>query len=463
MSDSQRPKPAFGGNEIPDLVLDPVPRPSLDAARSDARGAGRNDPDLFYEEGGETMSLAIELDQDAGYGKIEFGDTIELDAPGLALEPAGQFALLDPAPRPGAARRGSVGNAAGWPSGRAPDSGTLEIDPVEISIAGDYGPAPDNALLTPLYAYRVFIRRRQLERRLARLATARDSAEFERETVLAELARELRAAAEQVPELRQCLTPVVELEQLAGQRGQALSSLTAELGEQGAQFDAELTRSAERVSAQKIIAHQAEAARAERELLLERGEAKRKRVLIEIRALTHTATQKLGTAGGQIPEAEAAQLVLLRQRAETMQPEIAQARADHELTRQALARAEAGLEAEQRAERGVLRGKQALTEQYRKELDARRVGLVESEQRQRQALAELGRAVLGARGRVPIAMPWLERVQSSSARADQAIVRHETERRALHAYDRNRVKQGVRLVCTALVLTLLLISLKLAL
>jgi hypothetical protein len=62
---------------------------------------------------------------------------------------------------------------------------------------------------------------------------------------------------------------------------------------------------------------------------------------------------------------------------------------------------------------------------------------------------------------VPVPVPWLERVRSASARADQLIMRCEAQRRAQGAYDRAQVAQGVRLVFTGLALIVLLVALKL--
>jgi hypothetical protein len=78
-------------------------------------------------------------------------------------------------------------------------------------------------------------------------------------------------------------------------------------------------------------------------------------------------------------------------------------------------------------------------------------------------LADLGRAVLAARGAVPVPETWLERARASSARADALLFRCELHLRALDAYDRARAAQGVRLVGTFLAIVVFLIVLKIAL
>jgi hypothetical protein len=467
MSESQRPKTTAFELVVPDLELEPAPRSRATSAAAPAAPAqrGYSAPNLFDEDPFESSGLSIELNPNASDGKIDFGSSIDFDGQsGFELEPTGRPLRSDSSPQSVVTRRADSSPAEpAWPSGRAPDAETLTIDPLEVIVLADYGSAPSSAHLAPAYAYRVFTRQRELKQRLRLLNIERDRAQAEREATLAELARTVRPAAEQVDAFKRFFAPLVELEQVASQRGQALSSVNAELGAHSATFDAELAQLAEQVSAQQKLEQDAARGHAEREQLAQRAEAKLKRVHIEIRALTHVAEQKVGPQGGQIPEAEAAQLTLLRQRAEGIQPEVAQTKADLEQAKQSLGQARARLDTLRQSERQISRKKRALGEHYQKELQLRSAGLSESETEQRSALADLGRAVLAARGSVPVPAPWLERVRSASERADQLIRSCETQRRALDAYDRAKVAQGVRLVCTALGIIVSLIVLKLAL
>ena len=476
MSESQRPKPTASSFEIPDLDLAPPPRslrnpvPTAAPVTPQSSSRGYSAPNLFDEDLLEASAgLSIELNDHAQpSGSIDFGRSINFDAPGgFELEPAAPPLAPESGPQSVVTRRGaSTSNRsdnAGWPTGRAPDAETLTIDPVEVAILADYGSAPHSIHLTPVYAYRVFTRQRELKQQLASLSAERDRAELERESTLAELARTVRPIAEQLDGFRRFFTPLIELEQVASQRGQALSSINAELGAHSNTFDAELTQIAEQINAQQVLEQAAARVHAEREQLAQRAEAKLKRVHIEIRAVTHVAEQKLGPQGGQIPEPEASQLVALKQRAEGIQPEVAQAKAELEQAKLGLGQARGKLDALRQAERVTARKKQAVGERYHKELHTRSASLSEGEAQQRAALAEVGRAVLAARGSVPVDASWLERVRASSERADRLIFKSETQRRALDAYDRTRVTQGVRLACTALALVVVLLVLKIAL
>ncbi|HEX3850873.1 MAG TPA: hypothetical protein VHW01_07885 [Polyangiaceae bacterium] len=467
MSESQRPKQTVPELVVPDLELEAAPRSraSGTAAPAAATQRGYSAPNLFDEDPFESGNLSIELNQNPSHGQVDFGSSINFEGQSsFELEPTGRPLSTDSGPQSVVTRRAepSSGEPA-WPSGRVPDAETLTIDPVEVVILADYGSAPSSAHLLPVYAYRVFTRQRELKQRLSSLTVERDSAEAERESTLADLARAVRPAAERVDAFRRFFTPLIELEQVASQRGQALSSVNAELGAHSATFDAELTQLAEQVSAQQLAEQEAERVHLEREQLAQRAEAKLKRVHIEIRAVTHVAEQKLGPQGGQIPEAEATQLALLRQRADRIQPEVAQTKADLEQAKHSLGQARAGLDALRQNERLTARKKQAVAERYQKELQVRGAGLSESETQQRTALAELARAVLAAHGSVSVPAPWLERVRRASERADRMVRRCETQRRALDAYDRAKVAQGVRLLCTAIGLILLMIVLKIVL
>ncbi|MEO8901427.1 MAG: hypothetical protein ABI488_06900 [Polyangiaceae bacterium] len=471
MSESQRPKPTAPQFEVPDLEVGSSPRSlpkGASAARHD-KASGYSAANLFDDDPFDVgSSLSIELNQHATPGVVDFGSSVNFDAPGgFELEPSGPPIAHDSVPHSGLTRRADPDStaqaSAGWPTGRAPDAEALIIDPLEIAILADYGSAPHSAHLTPAYAYRVFARQRELKQQLASLYAERDRAELEREATLAELARTVRAAAQQIDAFRRFFTPLVELEQVASQRGQALSSVNAELGAHSAHFDAELTQIAEQIMAQQAVEQEAARILSEREQLAQRAGAKLQRVRIEIRAVTHVAEQKLGAQGGQVPEPEASQLVSLRQRAETIQPEVTLALAERDQAKLGLGQARSRLTALRQAERVAGRKKQAVGERYHKELHARSAGLDESETQKRAALAELGRAVLASRGGVPVEGSWLARVRVSSERADRLILKCEALRRALDAYDRTRVTQGVRLACTALALLVVLLVLKIAL
>jgi hypothetical protein len=476
MGDSQQPKPALPQFEVPDLELEPVvrsvrapvPAPAPSPARTQARqytAVNLFDDDAFTTVG-PTIDLGLDSDGrsglhfGAGASFEAFGD-VELEGnahSGLTLEPS---ALAHSGVQVASA---PLDTAAGsWPSGHTPPREEIAIDPLELSVLAAYGEPPKSAYRTPAYAYRVFQRQRELKRLLAPLEAERARAEAERESTLADLARGVRPEAERVEQFRRLFVPLVELEQLASQRGQALSSVNAELTAQAGALDAELAEIKALLELERALEHGAQRAYDERDAIAKRARAKLKRVHIEIRAVTQVVEQKLGPRGGQIPEPEASQLAALRERASTVQPEVDHAAAELAHAKATRDQASARIGAATQHERLVGRKKQALVQHYQTELDLRGRGESESEQKQRAALVDLGRAVLAGRGSVAVPDAWLERVRATSQRADTLLAKCELHLRALDAYDGPKVSQGVRLACTLAGLVVLLVVLKIAL
>lgn len=473
MGDSERPKPNAPSFEVPDLELDPAPRslrkvtpaPMPQAQPQPQGQGGYGLPAMFDEDSFDTGSLSLELDPVPHGHTPAFGSAVSFEEPEsfqlerVASAPAAQ---ATPAAQTERIAYGQGARAA-WPTGRAPDLAQLKIDPAEAAILADYGEIPKAIQLTPGYAYRVFTRQRELKRQLVSLAAESERAHLEREATLAELARAVRPEAERIEQFRRFFAPLIELEQVASQRGQALSTINAQLNAQSSQFDGDLTQIAAQISAQQQLEQDALRSHDERDAAAKRADAKLKRVHIEVRAVTQVAEQKLGPQGGQIPDAEAAQLATLRQRAEAIKPEAAQAQAELDQAKHALGQVRAQLDALRQTERQTTRKKTALGEHYQKEILVRSQGLSESEIEQRAKLADIGRAVLAAGGSVDVPNQWLERVRNVSERADKLLIRSELQRRAINAYDQVRVAQGVRLACTVLALGIVLVVLKIAL
>jgi len=440
MSDSQRPNPPVSrlpprppSFEVPDLELEPVPR---------------------------SLAQAPPASAPARAPEFDFGD--ELDD--LSFERTAQPVVYDRAPRAAVATasKAPVTEAQQpWPTGRAANRVELAIDPQQLAQLADYGDPPDSAALTLAYAYRVFTRQRVLKRELLPIAVEDERAELEREATLAAFSQAVRPAIEQVASFRRLLAPLLAIEQRAAARGQALTSINAQLGAEQARLDAELAELKAQIEAEQGLEREAQRRHGDREASERRAAAKWKRVQIEMRAVTHVAEQKLGAQGGQIPEPEATQLASLQERAEALGPELKGARAELEQANQALAQVHARLASLAQSERQIVRKKQALGDAYQHELLTRSQGVSEAEIEQRAAFADLARAVLAAPGALAIPEAWLERVRNVSDRATRLAIRTEMYRRAIASYDVPRARQGVRLACTAVGLLLLLFALKL--
>jgi len=448
MSDSQQPPPPMPSFEVPDLEPEPSPRTRVGSVTST-----QGTPVAPPSPPGQLFGASFDFGDGDGLEDFELERTAQPSVQGLGMT----------APRRAATARVEKTVEAGpsWPTGCALDADTLAIDPLELATLANYGAPPDAPPHTLAYAYRVFMRQRELKRALIPIAAEQGRAALEREATLAELASALRPALETKPEFRRFLAPIVELDQRAAERGRALTSINAGLGAESGKLDAELAQIENQIQAEQTLERDAERKCDELKANVKRTDAKLKRVQIEVRAVTHVAEQKLGAQGGQLPEAEAAQLSGLQQRAESMQPELAQARAEFDRAKEALGQLRARLAALRQSERQITRHKHTLGGEYHKQLLARTQGDSESEIERRAALSDLGRAVLAARGTVDVPEEWLERVRGVSERANTLTVRAEMQRRAISAYDIQGARQGVRLACTAVGLVLVLFAFKL--
>ncbi|HEY6079177.1 MAG TPA: hypothetical protein VIW29_10255, partial [Polyangiaceae bacterium] len=397
--------------------------------------------------GGSGQSFGLELSGGA------FGDDndFELIQTGSKVELAGAVTQAT-------AQR--VDQSASWPSGRSRAVDQLPIDSAEVALVADYGAGPQSALTAPLYAYRVYARRGPLKRLLAEHAAALEGAEAERDTALARLAGELRPRLEASDGFRRVLEPVRELERVAGDRSAALSQADAGYREQMARFDTELVPLESALTKARAAGLDCQAQAEASESQLRRAEAKLKRVQIEIRGVLDLARQAVGPAGGNIPPAQAAQLAELQARFAALEPEVNQVRAADAGVLAALAKTQAEQRAIESQLAQLARQKTAAGATLEKQLSARAAGVSEAEQQRREALAEVARAVLAARGTISVPEATLVALREHDRRVDERAVRLETHLRALDSYDRERARQGVIYALSALGLVVLAIVLK---
>lgn len=456
MSERPRSGPTF---HVPDLELEPAPSKragSQSGPAASQRGPSRGreldleaGPGVSLSHGSPQRAASFELEMSGGafgsdedFELIQTGSKVELA--GAVTQTAAQVRI----------------ESASWPTGRSPSAEQLPIDPAEIALVADYGAAPNSALGAPGYAYRVYARRGPLRRALTEHAAALRAGEAERDAALATLATELRPALEASEGFRRLLEPVREIERLAGDRSTALSQADAGYREQMAGFDAELVRlqGALSTAATATSAAQARADASNNEL--RRAEAKLKRVQIEIRGTLDVARQAVGPAGGEMPPAQAAQLAEQQARLRALEPEVAGVRASHDGVLASLHAAQ-GEQRALEAQLGQLaRQKTAASGALEKQLSARAAGVSEAEEQRRQALADVSRAVLAARGSLGVPEPTLAALRDLDKRVLAAAVRLETHLRALDSFDRERARQGVLLVLGALGMVVLAIVLK---
>jgi hypothetical protein len=427
------------GLVIPDLELEPAvsKRPTPSPARAAAPRAPAKTQGLSH---GAEIDLGGDGDDD-----------FELVATGSAMELATGSSAAEPTRQPA---------SAAWPTGRSRSADQLAIDPLEVALVAGYGAAPQSDLLTPAYAYRVYARRRLLQRAVSAQNAALTAEEAERDAALAELASGLRPTLQASDAFRRLLEPSREVARLAGERSAAFSEADAGFREHMAKFDQELNRLAEASAGASAVASEKAARAQSSDGELRRAEAKHQRVQIEIRGVLDLARQALGPAGGDIPTPQAAQLAELQARSTALEPELARARAASSAASAEAHRAEDQLRRLQTQTRQLEREKATASGSLSQQLSVRAAGVSEAEPQPRLALAEVARAVLAARGGVAVPEATLQALRAHDARVDSQAIRLETHVRALDSHDHQRVRRGVILTLSALGLVVLAIALK---
>lgn len=347
-----------------------------------------------------------------------------------------------------------------WPHGHTRPTDQLPIDPAEVTLTAGYGPTPGSALASPAYAYRVLSRRSPLKKATALHHTQLTAAELARDLELVRLSTDLRPALEANDAFRRLLEPVRDVERIAGERSAALSNADAGYREQMARFDEQLAqlRQAE-AKAATLCREKVDVAEGTQNEL-RRAEARHQRVQIEIRGVLDVARQALGPAGGDMAPEQAAKLAELQARAAAVAPEMTQAKANHDAAAKEQDNAEAEVRRIQGQLRQVERQKAGAASSLEKQLSVRAHSASEAEKQRRDAMADVARAVLAARGAVPVPEPRLQALRDHDKNVDLNAIRLETHVRALHSYDRERVKQGIILVLSVFGVVLLSILLK---
>lgn len=434
---SDEPKAGFSGFEVPDLELGPP------VSKRPAQAASERSRSAPISSNAAAFGLEISLpNDDDDFELIQTGSNVDLS---VGTSPEATKRHLE------------KGN---WPIGQTRPADQLPIDVAEVASVAGYGPAPTNGLLAPVYAYRVLARRGPLKRAIAQHHAELTQAELARDTQLAQLTTELRPALETHEAFKRLLEPIREVERVAGERSTALSEADAGYREQMARFDAELAQLAA-AAANAQATHEQRSADADATALeLRRAEAKHQRVQIEIRGVMDLARQALGPAGGDMPPTEAAKLAELHARATALEPELLLAKSTHAAAKSAQDQAEAELRRVQHQVRQVERQKDSAGSSLEKQLTVRAASVSEAEKRRRDALADVGRAVLAAHGRVTVPEPLLRALREHDQAVDALAVRLETHVRALDSHDRERVKQGVILALSTAGVVLLSILLK---
>jgi hypothetical protein len=352
-----------------------------------------------------------------------------------------------------------VGGAAAllartWPTGTTPDSTALVVDPVEVRLAADYGPPPKNAFSSPFYAVRVARRRGELEASTKQLSGALSEAEQRRDELLVATALELRGKVLLVEGGEDLFAPVVEIERLALERRSSLAGTNAEYDRRARELEERAQGVREEAARTELEVERAAQALAKQRETLERVMAKKKRLYIEIRGIMEAAEK----SGGGFSASQSARIAELESAVASHGPEVERCERDVGAAETLLASAEADGKQVGRRLIEAERRQGALDEEFQKQIGVRAEGVHESERARVQALSEVMRKILAARGDI-VEVP--QESLESIAKADQAVHARALELekflRALDAFDYDAYGRGRVIIGVAIALVIAVI------
>jgi hypothetical protein len=419
----QRHEPA--SLEIPDLDL-PLPKASASQANLPAVAASRS---------GERKAIVI----GGGLSMLPDAPPLDLDLTSpISGERALRGAPYEVAGRAGFEMDSELPKLAGitvapegrgnWPSGLSENRAALSFDFTEVERLANFGSPFSIGPLNVLYLLRVFVQRRRLRRELLRLEAELAQAESARDDLLAELASEKRPELEGSESFRRLLAPLAELDSEGRQHDQQRFAHAAEQDAEMRRLEAELALLTPRLDAEKRAQSELASVKAEREQNRNRLEARYKRAAIELRAL-----EQRGDSQG---------LAAIREQQEALRPQIEKAKLAYDAT---LAEHDVHVRAERelRYQIGEIERKKCSVagrfEKRRREND-KTFGATLA--RRTRLLADVGRAVLAARGGVSVSPELIARLRGADDAVAKALRASEIRVRAFDAGDREKLSAG---------------------
>jgi hypothetical protein len=332
---------------------------------------------------------------------------------------------------------------ANWPTGVSPARERLALDPLEIRVLADFGEAPSLGPQNAVYALRVMFRKNTLKTQLRRVEQELSAAESARDAQLAELAERLMPELSGSPAFREALRPLADVDSLAKDRGRALEATNAEQAAEISRFDEELSAIARDIASEVTARSELARGLEANEQALRRVEARQKRCFIEMRGIEQQAAQRLGPEGGEMPPDLCALLAPLKTQAAALQPELEQARAAYDASRAQDDVHARAIKAHESRKSEFERKKSQLTQRFQRQIDVRQQGLGEVTNKRQSALADLGRAVLAARGGVTVDERTLETLRGADSAVLELAKKSELHLHALDACDNDKVNSGL--------------------
>ncbi len=294
-----------------------------------------------------------------------------------------------------------------------------------------------------LYAYFVYQGRRQLSGQLRIASTELSQAESQRDECLAAVAAAIKDTLAREGIMNTLLEAVDAATAEYGQSAQQKQSVEVSLESEVRGLDDALAQQQAKLSELQHRLQQCERGDADAQLNLRREQARLQRLGIERRNIEQ--------ALGQDPTA-AAKLEALRQQEEGLTPQVDAARAAAAASGAALDGVNVEAEQINSQTRELQRRKDLLLRSQSIQLRQASVAADTAVARKNKALADLGRAILAANGRIAVDETALKELTRHDEAVNALWLRQQVYLQALDGYDRDAVRRAttIAVVCFAL-------------
>ena len=333
-----------------------------------------------------------------------------------------------------------------WPKGVTPEAGTVTIALSQVEPLCTWGPKPDNWWQAIPYAYLVYQGRRQLLGHLQATYDELTHAESRRDECLAALGLSLKDAISPEGGMNSVLQAVAAATVEYGQSTQHHQSVEAAIESETRALDDALAKEQAKLGELQGNLRRSERNVEDAQLNLKREQARLQRLGIERRNIEQ--------AGAQTADC-AAKLEELRQQAEAITFQINAANTAVAASRVALADASAQTEQTSLHMREVHRRKDQLTRSQSSQLRQASQAANTAVARRTGALADLGRAILAASGRLAVDDAVLKELLKHDEVVGAVWLRQQMYVQALDHYDRDSVRRGTSIVIAILLVFVL--------
>lgn len=278
------------------------------------------------------------------------------------------------------------------PMALVPDD--VQVDAVEVLALADYGSAPSGWIDAAPYAFRVFQRRRALKEQLAVQRRLHLEAERASEQTLARLAETVKSRVGPEHRAHGLLAGLGSVDEVAQTRDGALRSASQQYSADVARIDAQLGQhEAEREKLEAAVAEaQAEANR--RHELRARGDAKMKRVEIELRAALEAARVAAGPNAKFAPPEHAARIKDLKSERDVRAGELRPLVAASDEAVESVRKRESAARDGRRAVSSLREERRKIEQAATRQLEIRSAGVEEAERERLKSYASVARELL---------------------------------------------------------------------